>query len=81
MCPAGCWRGLVGSDVAVQGQHERRKYLHDGVLWKFSGLGHYGREKLQRARELTGFIPQVHGLENGFLLMDWIDGQLRNCYR
>lgn len=72
---AGQWREVTGVDVAVQGQHERRKYLHDGILWKFSGLGHYGLAKLDRARELKEFVPVARGLDNGFLLMDWVDGE------
>ena len=71
----GQWRELTRVDVAVQGQHERRKYLQNGMLWKFSGLGHYGLTKLDRARELKEFVPVAHGLDNGFLLMDWVDGE------
>jgi hypothetical protein len=70
----GLWREVLVSEVAVQPQHERRKYLHDGVLWKFCGLGAYGRAKIKRARELNEFIPPAEGLENGFLLSRWIDG-------
>ena len=46
---------------AAQPQHERRKYLRDGVLWKFAGFGGYGRETLDLARCLNpaGFGPQV----------------------
>jgi hypothetical protein len=72
----GMWRDLIGSDAAVQPQHERRKYLHDGVLWKFSGLAHYGRAKLRRAHELAacGFVPEPLGFGNGFLQTQWIEG-------
>jgi hypothetical protein len=72
----GTWRDITGSDAAVQPQHERRKYLHDGTLWKFSGLAHYGRTKLQRARDLheAGFAADAIGFERGFLLTRWRQG-------
>lgn len=72
----GLWRNLIPCEAAVQPQHERRKYLHDGVLWKFAGLAHYGRARLRRACELAsaGFVPQSLGLRNGFLLTRWIEG-------
>ena len=71
----GAWRELLGCDVAVQGQHERRKYLHSGALWKFAGLGHYGADKLERARKLEEFVPPTQGLHCGFMLTEWVDGQ------
>lgn len=71
----GAWRELLDCDVAVQAQHERRKYLQGGMLWKFSGLGHYGLEKLDRAAELKEFVPPPNGLDNGFLLAEWVDGE------
>jgi hypothetical protein len=73
----GAWRGVVGTDPAVQPMHERRKYLHDGVLWKWAGLGFYGRSKLERARRLheAGFGPEPLGLVDGFLLTRWVDGR------
>ncbi len=71
---AGEWRRLVYSNPsewpAVQPQHEARKYLdEDGTLYKFAGLGPYGREKWIRACLLSeaGFGPRVYGLRNGFL--------------
>jgi hypothetical protein len=72
----GKWRGMVGCNAAVQPQHERRKYLRDGVLRKFSGLAHYGTSRLVRARELaaSGFVPEPLGLCDGFLLTRWVDG-------
>ena len=51
----GAWRapGLRQPSPAypaVQPQHERRKYLRDAtVLFKFAGLGRYGRRALERA--------------------------------
>jgi hypothetical protein len=61
----------------VQPQHERRKYLHENVLWKFSGLAHYGRSKLSRARELyeAGFTAEPVGFRNGFLKTRWVRGR------
>lgn len=73
----GQWREIVGSDVAVQPMHERRKYLHDGVLWKWAGLGVYGRARLERAQRLheAGFGPEPLGLHDGFLLTRWVEGR------
>jgi hypothetical protein len=78
---AGGWRRLVWQDEhhwpAVQPQHERRKFLEDGrVLWKFSGLGRFGRSRMERAERLwrAGFGPRPLGLENGFLRMEWVAG-------
>jgi hypothetical protein len=77
---AGKWRDLVytsQSDFpAVQPQHEKRKYLAVGELWKFAGLGRYGSVKLQRARRLSdaGFTPRVIGLEHGFLRTEFVQG-------
>ncbi|MCL5742779.1 MAG: hypothetical protein M1541_02455, partial [Acidobacteria bacterium] len=58
-------------------QHERRKYLKDGALWKFAGLGRYGRARLERARRLAGFGfgPSVAGLQNGFLITEFLAGR------
>ncbi len=76
----GNWRKLVyPSDLdlpAVQPQHERRKYLAHGLLWKFCGLGRYGIAKLQRALQLSkaGFTPPVRGFRNGFLCSDYVAG-------
>ena len=56
---------------AVQPQHERRKYLHKGCMWKFAGLAHFGRSKYERARRLKDFCPQVREFRNGFLAMQW----------
>jgi hypothetical protein len=71
---AGKWRELRPVRTAVQPQHERRKYLRDGRLYKFAGYGRYGREKLARAERLSGWIPPALGLEDGFLVSRWIDG-------
>ncbi len=71
----GNWRKLRGMRVAVQPQHERRKYLRADRLYKFAGYGRYGRAKLARAERLAGFIPPVLGLENGFLVNRWVEGR------
>jgi hypothetical protein len=74
---AGKWRSVLNIWPAVQPQHERRKYLSSahGLLWKFSGLGKYGRRKLERAKVLAsaGFSPTPRALENGYVALDWID--------
>ncbi len=79
---AGAWRrsayAAESEWPAVQPQHERRKLLEDGrVLWKFAGLGRYGRSRLERAEALwrAGFGPRPLGLENGFLRMEWVAGR------
>jgi hypothetical protein len=74
----GAWRDLLNlRDVPAHPQHERRKYLSDGVLWKFSGLAHLGRAKLQRAHQLAalGLSPPPIGFENGYLLTRWVEGR------
>ena len=76
----GRWRELFWKDAAhypaVQPFHERRKYLSDGMLLKFAGLGMLGRDKLPRARLLAGagFTPEVAGFDNGFLITRWEEG-------
>jgi hypothetical protein len=69
---AGKWRGLSGISVAVRPQHERRKYLRDGWLYKFAGYGRYGAAKLARAEALCSFIPETGRLQNGFLASRWL---------
>lgn len=80
---AGRWRAKHFPDrmqwppADVQG--ERRKYLVTAGerhwLLKFAGLGRYGREKLELAKELAGagLIPPVSGLRHGFLVGAWLD--------
>lgn len=73
----GMWRQILpATSVAVHRHHERRKYLHHGVLWKFEGLGHYGRALEDRARVLgeAGFSTPPEGREKGFLLTPWVEG-------
>jgi hypothetical protein len=75
----GAWRKLLYSEEsaypAVQAQHERRKYLHDGRLWKFAGLAHLGRHRYERGQRLLPFCPAVDGLEDGFLISGWAQGR------
>ncbi|TNC72440.1 hypothetical protein [Rubellimicrobium roseum] len=79
----GLWREVVPScrDVAVQPQHERRKYLlerGDGtpLLLKFVGLGDRGHRALARAeiQAADGFASPVAGLRDGFLAQEWVKG-------
>ena len=74
----GAWRARMnGSKPAVQPDHERRKYLREGRwLFKFAGLGRYGRRALERATRLAQarFAPPVTGFENGFLITRWAPG-------
>jgi hypothetical protein len=64
----GCWREVVGLPAAVNPQHEARKYLVGDTLYKFEGLGEYGRRRVERAAALAnaGFGPPVQSLERGF---------------
>lgn len=71
----GLWRDVVNVDCAVEPSHERRKYRHQDRLWKFEGLGHFGKAKLERARALKGFVPAPIDLQNGFLISDWVDAR------
>src|SRR4051812_13597642 len=78
---AGRWREKLIPDIslwpAADVQGERRKYLLTAKsgrwLLKFAGLGRYGREKLELARELDGLIPPVAGLRHGFLVGPWLE--------
>jgi hypothetical protein len=70
----GLWREVTGCDVAVQPQHERRKYLHDGKLWKFAGLAHLGRARFERGQVLSdaGLIPRVLEFHEGFITSEFV---------
>jgi hypothetical protein len=70
----GQWREVLGCcpDLAVQPQHERRKYLdrEQRHLLKFAGLGRYGHAALERARRFAdaGLTPAPCALQSGFLI-------------
>lgn len=82
---AGEWRHIVcesESDFpAVQPQHERRKYLcretNPPTLFKFAGLGRYGKAKLARAERLAeaGFTPRALGIQDGFVETQFVPGR------
>ncbi len=71
----GKWREVTGSGAPAYPRQERRKYLRGERLYKFAGYGRYGRALLDRALALAEFIPPVHGLEDGFLICDWVPAQ------
>jgi hypothetical protein len=71
----GNWRDVRRIRPAVQPQHERRKYLRGDRLYKFAGYGRYGRARLERAERLAGWIPEVLGLEDGFVITRWVEGR------
>ena len=71
----GKWQEITGTQVPVHPQHERRKYLRGGQFYKFAGYGRYGRAILERARALAEFIPRTYGLEDGFLVSDWVSAR------
>jgi hypothetical protein len=71
---AGKWREILMRWPAANPQHERRKYLVDGCVWKFAGLAHLGRARFERARILSeaGFAPTAVAFENGFLISEFV---------
>jgi hypothetical protein len=73
----GRWRGHLGIAVPVNPQHEVLKFLTpENRLFKFAGLGRYGREKLPVAQALAdaGYSPPVHSLRHGFLEFEFVPG-------
>jgi hypothetical protein len=75
---AGRWREHLGIAVPVNPQHEALKLLTpDQRLFKFAGLGRYGREKLHLAQALAhaGFSPRAHSLRHGFIEFDFVAGR------
>jgi hypothetical protein len=77
---AAKWRDILctpGAFPAVQPQHERRKFLHRGVIAKFAGFGSRGKTAFDRARSLhdAGFIPSPLDLTNGFLFSAFVPGR------
>lgn len=71
----GAWRKACRSEAAVLPGHERRKYLHEKRLWKFSGLAHLGRARYERAKRLTAFCPRPLDFDNGFLISEWVEAE------
>lgn len=81
----GKWREFrfagTAERPAVDGLHERRKYLVQARsgTWcaRFAGIGEQGLRKLRTARVLAkaGFCPPVVGVCHGFLVESWIDGE------
>ena len=75
----GAWRNIMYESEAdypaAQPPHERRKYIEDGYMWKFAGLAHFGRARLERAQRLSGFSPEPCSLTNGFLGTRWVAGK------
>jgi hypothetical protein len=79
----GEWRRLRFASEAqwppTNPQQERRKFLlrcEDGPwLLRFAGLGRYGSDKLDLARELAsaGFVPPVAGFRHGFTVEPWLE--------
>lgn len=71
---AGKWREVLGAQVAVQPQHEARKYLDGSTLYKFAGLASYGRDKFERAAVLAdaGYVPRPQSFDRGFIAFDFL---------
>jgi len=78
---AGKWRDLFYANAAarpaIHPQHERRKYLREGILAKFAGFGARGRDAFDRARRLhnAGFSPRPIDLADGFLFTEFVPGR------
>jgi hypothetical protein len=78
---AGEWRQFaIGCDrhwPAVQPQHERRKFLHGGRLYKFAGYGRYGETTMARATALAeaSFSPAVLCVDRGYTSSPWLDAR------
>jgi hypothetical protein len=79
---AGRWRDVLFPEMrgkpAAQPQHEARKYLRGGRrMYKFAGLGRYGKGKFERARALgeAGYSPRALSLDAGFLEYDFAAGR------
>jgi hypothetical protein len=69
---AGRWREILDApDVAVQPQHERRKYLLGGRWYKFAGLGPHGSGKLRFSSQYT---PATIDFDGGFISMERVAG-------
>jgi hypothetical protein len=77
---AGRWRRMFYPDhamPAVHPQHERRKSICGGTLWRFAGFGRYGRAKWERACKLAnaGFVPRPLLLQDGYLASEFVPGR------
>lgn len=76
---AGRWRQGCGGRVPppVQPQHERIKFLdsRSARVWKFTGLGEYGRASAALADLLSPeFVPRSFSHRSGFLESEWLQG-------
>lgn len=79
---AGAWRNAMPAELRAelpsQPQHEARKYrTGDGRLFKFAGLGRFGRDKLRTAELLHegGFSPRARGFDQGYLEYEFVPGR------
>ena len=81
----GKWRELISGEWPPAFiPFERAKYLsHDGVLWKFAGLGaayENGKTAIENASDrmqalaAEGFGPQPIETRRGFIAIPWIEG-------
>ncbi|HEY7854796.1 MAG TPA: hypothetical protein VIC32_00010 [Terriglobales bacterium] len=76
----GLWRGVLRArDAPAWPQHERRKFLLDGVdggraIAKFAGFGPYGRATLERARRLAeaGYGPPPVADADAYISSGWL---------
>ncbi len=73
----GTWRRLLPTDVrwpAANPQHERLKYLEDGRVTRFAGLGGFGEARRVRAARLgdAGWTTGVDTFRRGLLTSAWV---------
>jgi hypothetical protein len=77
----GAWRAVVYGDPAgwpaSWTSMERLKYLCDGRLFKFEGLGAHGDAVAARAQALAeaGLGPALHDAGGGFFSYAWVNGR------
>lgn len=76
---AGRWRERRYWPVPppVQPQHERMKFLDPCAarVWKFTGLGQYGRASASLSDLLPPeFVPRSFSVQSGFLESEWLHG-------
>ena len=76
---SGTWRDALSLPrpwPAVHPQHERRKFLLDGRVARFAGLGAYGNAALRRATALAdaGWSAGAVGIRRGFLTTTFVRG-------
>ncbi len=72
---AGAWRGAVEGtdDLLLFPAHERRKFIFDGRLAKYGGIGHCGdaSDRVAERAASHGFSAEFLGRKDGFRHFRW----------